>query len=312
MNAWLISQFTALALFGVFVMGSAGTLNVYTVRKGDTLSEIAQEKCGGASLYRTIKEANRLKGDTIYTGKDIVIPCMKTEEPALQQAEVPASTVITEIKPSDFKFSLLPTEEVPESTEPVVREEAPVSEPVAEIEPVRSYERVTVWPENYTLREGLYAVTIDGSSEYGSQPAVVNVRQDKNGFWEQEHIVASLNPTAGGDTQIVIQLRDNTKFSAESSIVIERGGGKAIQLTREDILPEHRVRSTKGLKKAELGDEKYAKLMEIYPEKPSKKPAVLNALLSIGVPAVLQQYWVAGIASFNVIKNHKAQQAFNK
>ncbi len=310
-----IASLTLLILLAVFGVGSAEAPNLYKVKRGDTLWEIALEQCGGASLYHTIKSANRMKNDTIYTGREILIPCMKTTEPVTALAQIPASTVLTEIGPSSWNFTLLPTEEVatPETEAPQQKEEPP-TEQVVEEEPTltRSFERVTVFPDNYTLREGLYAMEIDGASEYGSQPAVLLVKQGNDGFWEQKHLVASLNPTSTGNTQVLVPLRDNVKFTAETSIVIVRGGGKAIQLTREDMRPEHRVRSTKSLKKAELGEEKYAGLTEIYPEKPSKKPAVLNALLSIGVPAVLQQYWVAGIASFNVIKNHKAQQAFNK
>ena len=57
--------------------GTSGTSRTYTVRKGDTLSEIAKAEYGDANKWRKIYEANRdviENPDLIYPGQTFKIP----------------------------------------------------------------------------------------------------------------------------------------------------------------------------------------------------------------------------------------------
>lgn len=56
----------------------------YTVKSGDTLSDIAQEKLGDADRWREIYEANK---DAIGDDPDLIQPGMDLELPEEQKQE---------------------------------------------------------------------------------------------------------------------------------------------------------------------------------------------------------------------------------
>jgi LysM repeat protein len=62
---------------------SARPGGTYTVKRGDTLSEIAQRAYGSASKRNidAIKRANGLKGDTIRIGQKLKIPSSTSATP---------------------------------------------------------------------------------------------------------------------------------------------------------------------------------------------------------------------------------------
>lgn len=334
MNTSLIAKLTVLSLLGVFVLVSAEAPSLYKARKGDTLSAIAKNGCGRASLYPMLKRVNNLKSDLIYEGQELLVPCLQVAETVTASAntEESASTVFNEIDKDSFNFVPRKEEAVVVKTAPVKTfVETPAATPVATEAVVSSRESVTVqaeWPpkessKKNTLKEGLYAFTFEGDGyPVGTHPVVILVKRDSSGRWEEKKAEASVNRTANGHTQVLLQMRDNLEFSEESSVMIHYGGNKITQLLKEDFLPENRVRSTKGLKRAKLSDERYQVLLDMFPKKPGVGEKIArvarNDVLPGGLAIASGNPVAMGTVGFNylsrawkTITNRAKEKAFN-
>ena len=59
-----------------FISGTSLSQNYfeYTVKKGDTLWDLAEKYLGSGTRYKEIKELNNLTSDTIYAGQTLKIP----------------------------------------------------------------------------------------------------------------------------------------------------------------------------------------------------------------------------------------------